>query len=121
MKTYTYIRKSSGGDPDQAVQQVLGTTDSKYIAGEVDELIRRRLTTKIKSSTNSQPVTVVKSKDPKIQVGTTYDSAREACRALGVGIQALSQAFYRGAKEADGTKLGTLKNVTFKSSKHGSI
>ena len=115
MKIYTFIRKTADSkEPDQSTQQVIGETDSKYMATEVDELVRTRLKTTVKSSTNSRPVVVTASKNKSIKVGTEFESSRAACRALSVSIQDLSQAYYRGDVDEDGCKIGVINDVTFK-------
>jgi len=114
-KRYTYIRKTADADnPDISTSQVIGETDSKHVASEVDELVRRRLNSKIKSSTNSKPVIVIASTNPDFEVGQKFDSGRAACRALDTSAQNLSLAFCRGTVDADGCRTGTVKDVTFK-------
>jgi hypothetical protein len=115
MKTFTYLRQTA--DSVSAAShstQVIGSTTSKYIAQEVDEFVRRRLNTRTSPSTNSKRVQVVKSSHPKIKVGTIFPSGREACRALGVPIQSMSTAFFRGGVDASGARIGEIDGVTFK-------
>jgi len=109
MKTFKYIRQTGEGGSDQLAQKVIGTTTSKHVAQEVDELVYRRLNTKIESSTNSQPVQIISSNTARLRVGSRFASSREACRIMGVSSQALAQAFYRSKK-----KTATINGVTFK-------